>query len=884
MQNRIDMRARGKVLIFVVLACFVVAMGFAMNDDEKNTVDNAAILESNPDSPVYIENNQDLAEFASSGFGTPDDPFIIENLVIDCAAYSDNGIYIRDTTAHFIVRNCFVSNTQTGRYGIFLLRVKHGTINGNAIHSTYSLYFRECENISINNNYIQDNRDTGIFLYNTTYATIQNNTLDSNEKGIFLNLSPNNTIRSNKISGAHEVGIYISSSSRFTRVENNTVQGTRATSGLYGGIGMYVMSENNTFIDNFVLDNDGDSYDYSGIGLLVFGDGNHFKNNTVANSTGSGEGSGVGFLFSSASHNTLALNTVRDNTGGGLLSGMGMLFLSSSNNKVNWSIIQGNQNSGIALSASASNNDIWLNGFYDNNGSGIQACDNGTSNSWHISNRGNYWSDFLLVNPGATPLNNIYWGANYSIDGSSGSFDLYSLITYHHGYLPSYPITIHDTADFQAYASSGSGTREDPFILENLCINTTTMGNNGITIVGTNDFFTIRHCIFEDTDSYFGIYFSDVSNGFIEDCTCFKNYGGVYLFKCMDISVTRSIVNDTVYGFYLYQTNNTLLLRNEVDTSDIGIYLRDAHFNKAIENFIHDCVECGFDHSYSSWNEISGNLIMDITGTSTSFTGVGIQIIFSEHVKLLNTTVMRCQAGSNSYSGNGGYMIHCSDITIQDCAFNLNDGGLEYKSGNGLYMENITSSIIKNTQLCDNAAGFTDSGNGLYLLSSSSNTISNCIAAGNYGTDSETGNGFYLFIADNTTLLDCIARHNQNHVSGDYAGNGFLVLGSDNVEINNCTSRDNIGTSNSFTGIGVLIANSDGAIMVNSHLHDNLGSSILSGAGMLSISSDQGEFIGNHVHGNDDLGIYVNGMENLFYLNNLTNNSYTWQAQDYGNN
>ncbi len=86
-----------------------------------------------PHDPIYIFGDEDFTweNGVVGGSGTPDDPYVIEGWVIDTLGY-DYGIYIDNTTAHFVIRNCVIRYPQE-KAGIFLSAVKNGVIEGSAI-------------------------------------------------------------------------------------------------------------------------------------------------------------------------------------------------------------------------------------------------------------------------------------------------------------------------------------------------------------------------------------------------------------------------------------------------------------------------------------------------------------------------------------------------------------------------------------------------------------------------------------------------------------------------------------------------------------------------------------------------------------------------------
>ena len=111
-----------------------------------------------PHANIEIEGDEDFAFQASNegwpGDGTEGNPYIIQDYEIN--ASRENGIEIRSTTVHFIIRDTRIM--YDGRFqetGIFLIYVQNGTIDGSQITvGGYGLHIMNCGSISILNNNI----------------------------------------------------------------------------------------------------------------------------------------------------------------------------------------------------------------------------------------------------------------------------------------------------------------------------------------------------------------------------------------------------------------------------------------------------------------------------------------------------------------------------------------------------------------------------------------------------------------------------------------------------------------------------------------------------------------------------------------------------------
>jgi parallel beta-helix repeat protein len=152
------------------------------------------------DSPIWINDNDDLKSIASSGNGSQILPYIIENYVINGSA-SPHGIQISNTNVHFIIRNCTINQTMVGGGGIRLWHVLYGQIFNNTILNAYTGISVESSNYTtIYNNSIAGG-DEGMQVYFCNHLSIHNNSLNcNNDTGIHLWATSNTTISFNNIS------------------------------------------------------------------------------------------------------------------------------------------------------------------------------------------------------------------------------------------------------------------------------------------------------------------------------------------------------------------------------------------------------------------------------------------------------------------------------------------------------------------------------------------------------------------------------------------------------------------------------------------------------------------------------------------------------------
>ncbi|MFW6375638.1 MAG: PKD domain-containing protein [Thermoplasmatota archaeon] len=148
--------------------------------------------------PIRINDDAELASTATSGSGTETDPYIIEGYDID-GSEDGYGIYIGNTTDHFMVRDCKLHDAEGSdkEAGLNLLNVTNGRINNNNMSSNglYGIYMDETSDISIDNNTVSNNGYDGIHLKNSSFNVLKKNILEDNSDfGIFLDPDTDNTI------------------------------------------------------------------------------------------------------------------------------------------------------------------------------------------------------------------------------------------------------------------------------------------------------------------------------------------------------------------------------------------------------------------------------------------------------------------------------------------------------------------------------------------------------------------------------------------------------------------------------------------------------------------------------------------------------------------
>src|SRR3989454_307302 len=181
-----------------------------------------AVRSFTPHAPIFIDSDANFtaASGVTSGNGSAGNPYVIEGWEINAA--NGDGVSLRSTTAHVILRNLFVHDGGPTYVGILILYASNVTVDHvNATSSAQGIYVVVGTDIWIHASngssaqgggigvttstrvVIDDNdvwsSEYGIWVNGSTSATIENNRLHRNGRGVFVTLSPGILISGNVI-------------------------------------------------------------------------------------------------------------------------------------------------------------------------------------------------------------------------------------------------------------------------------------------------------------------------------------------------------------------------------------------------------------------------------------------------------------------------------------------------------------------------------------------------------------------------------------------------------------------------------------------------------------------------------------------------------------
>ena len=135
-----------------------------------------------PRAPILIVGNENFtpANGVVAGSGTENDPYIIENW--DISAENANGIWIKNTTAYFVIRNVHVHDGWVNyKYGIYFENVMNGRAeNARVENNTVGIGLLVSDNNLIYHNNIVRNDNVGIYLGGSDNNRIYHNNFINN--------------------------------------------------------------------------------------------------------------------------------------------------------------------------------------------------------------------------------------------------------------------------------------------------------------------------------------------------------------------------------------------------------------------------------------------------------------------------------------------------------------------------------------------------------------------------------------------------------------------------------------------------------------------------------------------------------------------------------
>ncbi|MHA2009495.1 MAG: NosD domain-containing protein [Promethearchaeota archaeon] len=328
---------------------------------------------------------------------------------------------------------------------------------------------------------------------------------------------------------------------------------------------------------------------------------------------------------------------------------------------------------------------------------------------------------------------------------------------------------------------SGTGSWFDPYVIENISVNSKDLGNC-IEVRNSNAYFAIIDCELYNsmtTLSYFGISLINTNNSIIKHNLIFFNREGIYLSECNNNTIMNNTIKDYDRGVSLTNSHNNTVSDNILKTSYLGLFILKISYR-------------GIDISFSNDNTISGNIVKD--------NHYGIYV-HGNYNNISGNKVINSIYGI-SLEGNSN---HLSKNLMKDCGLYL-VGSLEDLVTNNIDTTNNASGkpiYFYTNKLGSQMLDFSNAGQ-VILVNCSNFTLSNL-------SISHSTSGISLFYCTNITVSKCDTSFNKRWGVYLYSSDENTVIGS-------------IANNNNYkSGIGFLIQNS-GIVLIESNantIHNN---------------------------------------------------------------
>jgi parallel beta-helix repeat protein len=187
-------------------------------------------------------------------------------------------------------------------------------------------------------------------------------------------------------------------------------------------------------------------------------------------------------------------------------------------------------------------------------------------------------------------------------------------------YTPHGPIVITTDDDFLSQGWKGDGTKETPFLIQDLNITTTGVC---IDISNTNVFFVIRDCLLNSSvysGSYAAVSFDNLEYGKVTHCILGNHHTGLFLSQTSHCNASVNTMTNCVRGFEVYDSDTCTFNDNTLIGSAYGFFVRSSTSCMFVHNSAIDPTANGYDIADSYGCTFANN-----TATSSNYYYYGFE-------------------------------------------------------------------------------------------------------------------------------------------------------------------------------------------------------------------------------------------------------------------
>lgn len=172
-----------------------------------------------PHAPIVIDGDNSFTSpnGVIRGTGAATDPFVIEGWLIN--ATSSDGITIRNTSAHLVIRNLAIEASSPNFWGVYFDFASNAIVENVSTRGKAGVSIWSSSDIMVRNSEVGG--QTGVALYSSSLVTIKGNNISHTEQGIVLDGANNTIVANNTITWSGTFGLLVSGSSKLSVVDND---------------------------------------------------------------------------------------------------------------------------------------------------------------------------------------------------------------------------------------------------------------------------------------------------------------------------------------------------------------------------------------------------------------------------------------------------------------------------------------------------------------------------------------------------------------------------------------------------------------------------------------------------------------------------------------
>ncbi|MCE7748235.1 MAG: hypothetical protein GPJ51_07550 [Candidatus Heimdallarchaeota archaeon] len=447
---------------------------------------------------------------------------------------------------------------------------------------------------------------------------------------------------------------------------------------------------------------------------------------------------------------------------------------------------------------------------------------------------------FVTPNLGESQQKQNICELNFSnLDYSHFDFRRIKLDMYNYELDSDTPMLIDSDSDFISFGFPGNGSEQNPYLIQNLEINTP--NNFGLVIVNTTKNFIVQNCNISAIIT--GIHLQNNSGIITEVFNSILfggDYYGIYSYMCPNISIINNTCYNNEAGIGVFFSNNGLISENYCYVNEIGI-LAQFMIDTAFVANICDNNTYNIDCSYAEFLNISNNIC------SNSRVGIGGYAI--DYSFFYNNTINLTDGGLIFYG--------CDNTEIIENCLTFNDIGIVHENGDntnitgneclestrGIYIRDCHSTLVQENVCNKNSL------DGIYIKKGSSALIVNNTCNDNLE------NGIYdsywgMYIAEPHEIIGNSCNNNTYGIQLDI---------TQRIEVFNNTCTRNLQ--------GIILKDSDSTDIIFNVLQDNIEYGVYLDSKSTNNEIHHNDFINNNRKGTEfgKAQGYDDGFSNRWY-------------------